>query len=278
MTYRFKKQFIIITVLVVILLIFGFLFYLFSRPAPSCYDGIKNQGEEEVDCGGPCIPCEVKSLKPVKVIWVKALAIKDKQGVYDVAAQIRNPNQNYGLSKLSYEFKLYDESDSLIFSKKNSTFILPNETKYIIEPRLEVNQSISKISLVLEPGEPGDWQKLKDFEKNQLFIKNKNYQLLESGPGFSQVSGIVKNASAFDFDKVQINVILFNQQHEVVGVNKTEMRTLLSGEERYFLTTWFSKIEDEVFFVDVEAETNVFIDENFMKRYGAPEKFQEMSF
>jgi len=24
---------------------------------PSCYDGIKNQGEEDIDCGGPCLPC-----------------------------------------------------------------------------------------------------------------------------------------------------------------------------------------------------------------------------
>jgi C1A family cysteine protease len=24
---------------------------------PSCYDGVENQGEEGVDCGGPCIPC-----------------------------------------------------------------------------------------------------------------------------------------------------------------------------------------------------------------------------
>ncbi len=26
-------------------------------PCPSCHDGIKNQGEEGVDCGGPCSPC-----------------------------------------------------------------------------------------------------------------------------------------------------------------------------------------------------------------------------
>ncbi len=26
-------------------------------PCPSCHDGIKNQGEEGIDCGGPCLPC-----------------------------------------------------------------------------------------------------------------------------------------------------------------------------------------------------------------------------
>ena len=26
---------------------------------PTCFDGIQNQGELEVDCGGPCAPCEI---------------------------------------------------------------------------------------------------------------------------------------------------------------------------------------------------------------------------
>jgi hypothetical protein len=30
---------------------------------PTCFDGIKNQGEEGVDCGGPCKPCVVKYVK-----------------------------------------------------------------------------------------------------------------------------------------------------------------------------------------------------------------------
>ncbi|MBN2014301.1 MAG: hypothetical protein JW778_03895 [Candidatus Altiarchaeota archaeon] len=30
---------------------------IISKPKESCFDGIKNQGEEGVDCGGPCDPC-----------------------------------------------------------------------------------------------------------------------------------------------------------------------------------------------------------------------------
>ena len=32
-------------------------FCLNGAPAPTCDDGIQNQGETEVDCGGPCAPC-----------------------------------------------------------------------------------------------------------------------------------------------------------------------------------------------------------------------------
>jgi len=31
-----------------------------SDPLPSCFDGILNQGELAIDCGGPCLPCDSK--------------------------------------------------------------------------------------------------------------------------------------------------------------------------------------------------------------------------
>ena len=38
-----------------------FVFYInnniSNRTGELCHDGVKNQGEEEIDCGGPCDPC-----------------------------------------------------------------------------------------------------------------------------------------------------------------------------------------------------------------------------
>ncbi|MFT4310201.1 MAG: PGF-pre-PGF domain-containing protein [Candidatus Woesearchaeota archaeon] len=31
-------------------------------PQPTCYDGIQNQGEQGIDCGGPCAPCETPTI------------------------------------------------------------------------------------------------------------------------------------------------------------------------------------------------------------------------
>ena len=33
------------------------LLLLFSLAVETCVDRIKNQGEDKVDCGGPCLPC-----------------------------------------------------------------------------------------------------------------------------------------------------------------------------------------------------------------------------
>jgi len=31
-----------------------------SKPVPDCFDNIQNQGEQGIDCGGPCVPCPGK--------------------------------------------------------------------------------------------------------------------------------------------------------------------------------------------------------------------------
>ena len=70
-------------------------------------------------------------------------------------------------------------------------------------------------------------------------------------------------------------VILFNAKKEIIGVNKTEVYTVPAGEDRYFSVLWFSPLSGEVSSVDMMADTNLFSDSNFMKRFGTQEKFQE---
>ena len=31
-----------------------------SKPCPTCNDGVQNQGESGIDCGGPCTTCGKK--------------------------------------------------------------------------------------------------------------------------------------------------------------------------------------------------------------------------
>ena len=270
MDYRQRKQlFIIISYFLFFSLIIFLVYYIWFRHIPTCNDGIKNQRETEIDCGGPCSSCEIKTLKDVNIVWVKAFPIK--QGIYDLAAYIDNLNPNYGSGNLSYEFFLYDASDNVIISKKGVTFILPGKPAYVIEPYITTQQSVSRVKLVLSQPK---WEKLEGFEQDLFFIKDKKYSLLDKSVGYSQVSGIVKNNSSFDFDRVNVDVIILNSQNQPIGVNKTEIRTLVAGEERYFTSQWFTEIKGDVVSEEVMAETNAFQNTNFMKRFGTPEKFK----
>jgi len=272
MNKRFIKQIIIAFILILILSGFGFLVYYFSRPGPTCTDGIQNQSEEGIDCGGPCSSCDVVNLDEVKVIWAKAIPAQNN--FYDLAAQIRNPNQNHGSGEVSYKFELYDDTGNIVVQRSGQTFILPNQTKYLTQTRVMANRSVSQVRLLFEQVE---WQKMDDYQSPQLFIQQKEYRLLGGEEaGFSQARAILVNKSNFDFDKIDIDILLFNLDHNLLALNSTEMRTLLSGQERDFVATWFSLIEGQVSFVEIEPETNVFNPDNYLPTgRRIPERFQE---
>ncbi len=275
MGYRLRKQLIITLIPIIVLGLIGFgVYWRYWRPLPSCFDKIQNQGEESVDCGGPCIPCERLTIKDVQVEWVKFLRLEDNR--YDLVARISNPNPNFGLAKLNYIFKIYNSTGQDIKEQRGNSFILPGQEKYLIEGNISVSESIADIELTVEKSSNEDWQKINaDYRLPNIYVLNKEFKSLTNQPGVSQASGVIKNDSAFDFDNIVVSIILFDSSGGIVGVNKTEAHTVLAGEERYFSALWFTPINGQVASLEMQADTNLLSDENFIQKYGVPEKFQE---
>lgn len=265
-----KKQFIIALIYLIIFWIIGIgIYFIFVKPIlPNCYDGIQNHGEDGVDCGGPCLPCAWQLQKKLEVVSAKA--IKTQENYFDLVAKIENPNRNFGAKSFSYVFNLYDFDNNLILSREGSSFILPQQTKYVIEQKIPIGSEIYDTEFkVLNVR----WQELSGYEEPELIIRNQNFEQSES---FSRVTATLENRSNYDFNTIDIYAILFDKNSEILAAGKTEAETILSKENRYFEIAWFFPINDQVDKADVFAETNVFLDENFMRRYGGQrEKFQE---
>lgn len=262
MEYRTRKQIIISTIFFLCLALIGVGVYFVTRPEPTCFDRVINQGEEGIDCGGPCQPCSLLSLEKIETLFIKAIPTKDQN--YDLLAKISNPNPNHGSAEVNYQFKLYDLNNKLVTDKSGTTFILPRETKYIVEPKISASGLVSRITFEVSQIK---WKEFKDFQRPKIDIFNKDYRILRQEPIFSQTSGIVKNSSPFDFDKVKIIIVLFDKDDGVLAVNLIEVQTLLAGEERYFVAPWFFEFLGDVARIEAEPQTNIFDSENFMRRY-----------
>ncbi|MEK7160767.1 MAG: hypothetical protein AAB724_01940, partial [Patescibacteria group bacterium] len=121
-----------------------------------------------------------------------------------------------------------------------------------------------------------DWQKLnQQYQQPDIYVFDKQFSFLEGQTALARAAGTVKNSSHFDFDRIYVSIILFGSQKQVLGVNQTQVWTVLSGEERYFSALWFTPINEPVAFFDILAETNPLVDDNFLIRFGEAEKFQE---
>jgi hypothetical protein len=261
MELRLKKQLVIILVLLLIFSGIGFLIYFNNiRHIPSCSDGIKNQGEEDIDCGGPCLPCEFVYIKDIEVLWTENFCSGD--GFCDVAAKIKNPNQNYGSVKVPYYFKLYDSNDNLAAEYSGDTYIFPNQTKHIIQPRIKASGNISRTEFSL--GEI-NWQEAADLPSLQLAILQKEYKQFSAEENiFSQLKAVLVNKTNFDFDKIDIDILLYDANHKLLNIGHTELYTFLTRQEREFIFNWFKEFEGQVALLEIEPETNLFNPENYL--------------
>jgi hypothetical protein len=274
MDYRIRKQIIIIAIIVLFLALVGTgIYFLYLRSEPTCFDGIRNQDEEEIDCGGTiCQSCEFKTIKNIEVVWAEAIVVDENR--IDLVAKIRNPNPNYGAAALAYSFGIKNSSGQAIGKKEGSTFILPGSTKYIIENNFEIKEAVGPVDLTVSKKEDLGWQKLKDYQAIELFVLDKRFDILSQENFWARASGTVKNGTPFSFEKVNVNIVIFDKESKPIGAAKTEMRTLTAGEYRVFSVGWPNVFSAEFGAVEMQAETNLFSSENYIRVYGVPEEPQ----
>lgn len=265
-----KKQIIIALIYLILFWSIGIgIYFVFIKPVlPNCYDNIQNQGEAGVDCGGSCSPCVWQLQKKLEVI--SAQALKTRENYVDLVAEIQNPNRNAGAKSFSYIFNLYDSSDNLIVSRTGSSYLMPQQAKYVIEQKVLVDSEIDRTELKVTSV---NWQELSDYQEPELLIRNQDFVQSDD---ISRAVATVENRSNYDFEQIDIYAILFDENRRILSAGKTNIDTVLSNANRYFEIDWFFPIVGQVEKVDVVATTNVFLDENFMRRYGGPrERFQE---
>ena len=266
--YRKKQIKIGLIYLLIAVIIVGGIYLIIKSILPSCFDGVQNQREDGIDCGGPCSSCAWQIQEDLEVISVET--IKTKDNYVDLVAKVKNPNQDFGAKLFSYKFNLYGFGNELIFSKQSASYILPRETKYIIEQRISIDSKIFNTEFkVLDVA----WQELEDYQEPELLIRNLYF---EQSDNLSQAIGTLENRSNYDFNTIDVWAVLFDSNSRILGVGKIELKTILSGKNRYFEIKWFFPLDGQIDRVDMVAKVNVFLDDNFMRRHGGErERFQE---
>ncbi|MCX6761488.1 MAG: hypothetical protein NTY33_01395 [Candidatus Moranbacteria bacterium] len=268
-----KRLIIGLAYLIFFSLVFWFLYSVF-KPKATCTDGLKNQNEEGVDCGGVCaVKCqkiEVKDLTTGETGVVESIVA----GEYDFYGVVTNPNSVYGSKSFTYAIKFKDENGTILNEKQGTGFILPGEKKYIIENNIKLDKLPTSIDFsVTDPA----WVELDElYEKPDLKVVSKNYAETGSGVGFSQASGLLQNRSPFDFALIKIKVILRDADGKIIALNATEMRTVKSGEDRDYRVSWPSRFPGAVSSVENQIEVNVFDSDAFVRKYFKAEKFQQL--
>lgn len=230
-------------------LVFG-IYSWFLKPAASCFDNRKNQGENGIDCEGPCAnACIPANLKPIEISSQPQIFHPTPSGI-SVFARIQNPNSDYAAENFSYAFKFYDSQDNLIQEVRGESFVYAAEIKYLAEFNLSFSgfDKVQRAELIIES--PA-WVSGSAFRLPQAALQS--VQTLKSDTGMLQVNGRFINNDSVVLPNVTVIALFYNQFGQPTGISKNEADNVSPGESRTF-----SVIHPAISNVDV-SRTAVFL-------------------
>lgn len=269
-----KRVFVAAIYLSFLALLLTGVYFAFIKAPETCFDNKQNQDETGVDCGGSVCQMVCKENVTGEKFQVKELAIvPGGNNRYDVLGKIYNPNDQAGASSFAYIFELKDANGQILVSRTGKSFILPQETKDIIELNIETESRPATVNMKISDIE---WEKFSGYrEKPSITIYQKRYNQITSGSGFGEAYGLLSNESPFDFRSIIVKVILRDASGNPLAINTTEMRSVSSKEQRDFRLIWPTPFPGTVERVDMEVDADFYHSDNFMEQYFPGGKFQE---
>jgi len=275
MDKRKVKRILIAFSFLFILFILFFIIYIIKKPQPTCSDGIKNQLEEGVDCGGSCAPCEEKIV--VEDIQVKNIEWVDTAiGNFDTVVTIKNPNNRLGASTIKYRLKYLDQNNKVVKETRwLDDFILPEQEKYLLIQEIEVPENFTKIKVDF-----GDiiWKKFTAQQQKprlEVIMTEFTNSFQQDLSGFYRVVGTLVNESAIDLESIKIKVVLRDNQGSLLSTNSQVINSVRSKEKRDFNIPFPSDYNmDRVEKVEIKPETNIFNSQNSVIFYGISDEIK----
>jgi len=225
-----KRKFIISSSVLVPLIVVAVFLYVTGREKPSCFDGILNQNEGGIDCGGVCTAVCQNEAEDVAILWTRFLPVVDD--VYSAVALIENPNKDFEAKNVPYSFKIFDEDGVLIYERKGSAFFQAGSTFPIFEHALRTGERVPSRAVFSLRNVPF-WEQ-REFEKVPIQIVSKNLDE-DSTP---KLTAVIKNNSLKNLTEISFIAMLFDVDDNLVNASKTVLGTLGREASDTLVFTW----------------------------------------
>lgn len=237
--YEYGAIVAIIVVGVVILL-----FYRFIYKTPTCFDGVQNQSEQGVDCGGVCERLCSNSFLAADIAWSRLEEVAP--GLYNIAAYVINNNVEGGAASVPYHIVLYDNQGMLITETDGLVTLPPHRNTLIFAPAVPVGKRIPVRASVEFTSEP-DWRKQKDTLQS-LVVSNKKYSEDETG---SSLMVTLRNTSVTTIENLTVYAVLYDRNGNAIGFSKTQLDEVPALGDAVAPFTWPINRHDMVISIEV---------------------------
>jgi hypothetical protein len=244
-----RKMTYIVSILFIFAIIFAIILFGFFNKTPTCSDGVQNQGEQGIDCGGPCsILCRAQYVDPV-VIWGPVAEKVLSSGMYNFLTYAQNPNIGAGAYNVSYLFKVYDKNDVLLYQKTGTTYVPPNNNFVIFEDNINLNDKIPARSHFEFTGNPV-WQKMDSMESSITAV-SKNLLNEDTQP---KLLATMSNTTLKPIENIESVAILYDENNNAIAFSKTKIDSIDAGGTADIVFTWPEKFTQKVVRIDIVSK------------------------
>ncbi len=231
-------------VIIILIIIFFSVFY----KKPTCFDGIQNEGEQGIDCGGPCTKlCRANYVNPT-VLWIRWAKVLSS-GAYNILAYAENPNIGVGASNVPYEFKIYDKNSILLYDGKGFASIPANNDFVAFVSGINIHDKIPT-RIDFEFTGAFNWKKIPNVEKD-IVVSSKNLINEDTAP---KLFATLQNGTLNQVDNIESVAILYDQNANAIAFSKTVTDSIAPGASADIVFTWPEPFGSQVYKIDIISQ------------------------
>lgn len=246
MQWRTKRKLIYTAIFLSPLLVIAGVIYMATFfPEPTCYDGIQNQGEEGVDCGGPCERICQDTIPSVDVVWDRAFLVSDS--IYNAAAFIDNPNRDLIARDVPYRFRIYDRDNILVYERYGQMDILPQPTMIAFEPGIDTSgRDVGRVDFTFTQRPFWEESAINDV---RFDTANRNF---DASGGTPRLTVDVTNTNTRPLQNIRLAALVLDNNGQAVHVSQTLVGQLDVQQTESVIFTWREPFSNESSFYQTQ--------------------------
>ena len=244
-TWSQKQQFKYLAgfVLALVLLV-GVPVYIVTYDAPTCFDGVRNGDEQDVDCGGVCeAVCSFETL-PAQVLWSRSFKVTN--GVYNSVALIENPNVQAEAFGVPYTFKLRDAETILVAERKGRVYIPPQSVVPVFEASIVTGEAVPTRTTLTFAQAP-DWQDAPERER-PFRIEDRRVDETDTD---TRLHARFVNTTLDTLSDVRVVALLFGEDGNVRAASQAFVERVDGNKDQIIIFTWPGRFADEIVRSDI---------------------------
>jgi hypothetical protein len=241
--------------LVIAIILAYFIYIFFIKTTPTCFDGVLNQDERGIDCGGVCALVCTADAKTIVPIWYRVF--NTAGDVHSVVAYVENQNTTAGVKEINYEFRVYDEENILAGEPiTGTTFIGPNDKTAIYASPIKTGNRVPKNVFFRFTSAPAWITTSERFNRPQLGTANTQLTDSTTAP---KLSADIVNNTLYDFKDIEVVAILYGADGNAVNASMTYIDELPEQKTQTVYFTWPKPFEVAITRIEVIPRLNPFI-------------------